>query len=134
MEELVIWSGLNSYLNTKIAKGMGVICMEENRNPDGTPKTFEQAVGFLGQILSSEEKKELKEMAFVSINVKDKTDFFELVISTFKLDGGNDNLLVDIAQQNAGAVLNEDFLNLGGIADSNNGARLILEKLKSQLE
>ena len=98
------------------------------------PKTFEQAVGFLDQMLSSEEKKELKELAFLSINVKDETDFFALVISTFKLDGGNDDLLLDIAQKNEGAVLNEDFLNPEVIADANNGARLILEKLRSELD
>ena len=98
------------------------------------PKTFEQAVGFLDQMLTSEEKKKLKELAFSSINVKDKTDFFALVISTFKLDDGKDDLLLDIAQKNESAVLNEDFLNPGVIADANNGARLILEKLRSELD
>jgi len=98
------------------------------------PKTFEQAIELLEKLLSDEEKDELKGMAFVSNNVKDKTDFFDLIISTFRLDGGNEDLLVDIAQQNKNAILNDDFLSSEGIADANNGARLILEKLKSKLE
>lgn len=73
------------------------------------PETFEQAVGYLESKLTQKEKQELKKLAFISINSKDETDFFELVISLFKLDEENNNLLRDIAKQKPGAVLNDDY-------------------------
>jgi hypothetical protein len=94
------------------------------------PKTFEQAVIELDRILTNEQKKELKNLPFISSNVKDETDFFSLVVSSFELEGGNDGLLVDIAHKNKGKPVSNDFLKGDDIADSINGARLILEKLK----
>lgn len=97
------------------------------------PKTFDSAVSELDRILDSEQKEELKALPFLSINVEHKTDFFSLVIDAFMLNEGNDELLIDIAKQNTGAVLNEDFLSREAKADASNGARLILEKLKAKL-
>lgn len=97
------------------------------------PKTFKQAVNELEKKLSFAQKEELKCLPFISINVMDKTDFFDLVITSFQLNGENNELLADISKENVGAVINENFLAENEKADAVNGARLILENIKENL-